>query len=487
MSKEEESSKEWKYNGDEEEWDTFDRRMIRYMRKKYDIFGERLWLGQVNPIHDDMDPYDFMDHCEDVLKAIYILDASEARRIKKDRTEFDDPGWQWDWMGRQVQLMVDYIEAHSSGQAEIEVINYRGNLLDIRKHLYKQFGAGSGGNIHEKELDYDRGMPEKGKAAFPAECDMGEKLRQLESRRLYFSKMAGSEERRRTYTYCQETKLVRIVLEHVNKTEYGECVKRILDTVKTKRLVQSIVDGRELGVNGIPDNHERSFSDDWLPTWPLLKAGLLDEWSSRINDMGKTKDKNKGVLPVAMGGVKVVSCYGCGIQGHKKGDPGCNAGKYDAHADAPKDYRDRMEKKRNAMKNKRQEIGEKKTPGKPGTKKLKDGEKKHCHAFNFGKGSCRYGAKCHFLHDKDGGKGGKAEAFSPQQKKLVTALLSSAMKRTATAISKRNKKKAKVTVTKTKDKDGSESDNEDFSAMLASCFFGADKQHNQEGFCFNEE
>jgi hypothetical protein len=42
MSKEEESSKEWKYNGDEEEWDTFDRRMIRYMRKKYDQFGERL-------------------------------------------------------------------------------------------------------------------------------------------------------------------------------------------------------------------------------------------------------------------------------------------------------------------------------------------------------------------------------------------------------------------------------------------------------------
>ncbi len=63
----------------------------------------------------------------------------------------------------------------------------------------------------------------------------------------------------------------------MNKIEYGDYVKRILDTVKTKRLVQSIMDGQELGVNGIPDNHERSFSDDWLPTWPLLKAGLLDE------------------------------------------------------------------------------------------------------------------------------------------------------------------------------------------------------------------
>ncbi len=62
--------------------------MIRYMRKKYDQFGERLWLGQVEPITDDMDPYDFMDHCDEVLKAIYIFDASEARRIKKDRTKF---------------------------------------------------------------------------------------------------------------------------------------------------------------------------------------------------------------------------------------------------------------------------------------------------------------------------------------------------------------------------------------------------------------
>jgi hypothetical protein len=229
MSKEEESDKKWKYNGDESEF----------------------WLGTVELVSDDMDPHDFMDHCEDVLKAIYILDPSEARRIRRDRTEFDDPGWQWEWMGRQLRLMVDHIEAHSSGQAEIEIINYTGELINIRKHLYKQFGAGSGGNIHEKELDYDRGMPDKGKLAFPAGCDMSEKLRQLESRRLYFMRMAGTEEKRRTYTYCQETKLVRIVLEHVNKTEYGECIKRVLDAVKTRKLVESMVNGDDLELNGI--------------------------------------------------------------------------------------------------------------------------------------------------------------------------------------------------------------------------------------------
>ena len=73
--------------------------------------------------------------------------------------------------------MSDFVESHAEGQAEIEMINYDRDLRFIRTHLYKQFGAGSGGNIHEKELDFDRGMPEKGKAAFPDGCNMGEKLR----------------------------------------------------------------------------------------------------------------------------------------------------------------------------------------------------------------------------------------------------------------------------------------------------------------------
>ncbi len=194
--------------------------------------------------------------------------------MKKDLDAFEDPGWQFDWMDRQLRLMSDYVEAHSKGQAETEMINYDGDLRDIRKHLYKQFGAGSGSNIHEKELEFDCGMPEKGKVAFPAGCDMGVKLRQLESRRLYFSRMAGSAEKRRTYIYCQETKLVRIVLEHVNKQEYGETVRRVLDKVKVKKLMQRMFRDGDVDDDDIPDNRDRSFSDDWLPSWKLLKAAL---------------------------------------------------------------------------------------------------------------------------------------------------------------------------------------------------------------------
>ena len=85
MTKEEASSeKSWKYSGNESEWDVFDRRMMRYMRKKYDDFGERMWLGEIDVVHNGMDPYDFLDYCDEVMKAIEVLDSSEARRLKKD-------------------------------------------------------------------------------------------------------------------------------------------------------------------------------------------------------------------------------------------------------------------------------------------------------------------------------------------------------------------------------------------------------------------
>ena len=150
--------------------------------------------------------------------------------------------------------------------------------------------------------------------------------------------MTGSEEQRRTYTYCQETKLVRIVLDHYNKKEYSECVKRVLETVKFRKMLERARDGEDLDVELISTNHDRSFSDDWLPSWKMLKASLLDEWNQRNSgkaSMSTNNGKGKHVLPVAMGGVSQVTCYGCGLEGHKKEDPSCKAGKFNAHVNAP--------------------------------------------------------------------------------------------------------------------------------------------------------
>ncbi len=69
MSKQQkEESIEWKYEGNEDEWDSFDRRMIRHMRKKLDTLGTKLWLGRIGSVFS-MNQNEYEMHCGDVMKA----------------------------------------------------------------------------------------------------------------------------------------------------------------------------------------------------------------------------------------------------------------------------------------------------------------------------------------------------------------------------------------------------------------------------------
>jgi hypothetical protein len=476
MSKKEKAEKEesvsWTFSGNEDEWDGFDCRITRWMRKKYDSIGEKIWNGEISDI-EYMGDDDLKEYCIEVLDCLMINNITLAKSMKKEK-DFWTREWQMIWMARQATLMIDYIEEHAKGQAEIEVVNYSGSKLEIRKHLYKQFGAGSSGDIHDKELDFEKGMPENGKKAFPKGCDVTVKLRQLEARRLYFFRMCEPS-KRGTYIYCQESKRVRIVLEHIGQDpDYKDCVSRVLDLVKVKKMIQgSRKKGSKkssLNLNSVPDMHERSFSDDWLPSWMLLSSSLTTEYKKLVKASGdgstKASNHNKGTLPVAFGGVNEITCYGCGGP-HKKGDPDCKAGKYDVHSCAPPDYKARMERKR---KNDNASSSGNSNEGNQNPKKkkvFKDGEKKACKAFNFGKGKCRYGAKSKFSHESRKGKfedGG----FSPKQNQIVKAMLASAIKQTATLISK--KSKAKKQKKQKDDKDDSDNESVDYGTMLASVF-----------------
>jgi hypothetical protein len=112
----------------------------------------------------------------------YVLGVYQEIRITQPREakEFLTKSWHSQWLARQANLMVDYIEDHAQGQAEVEVVNYSGDKKQIRLHLYKQFGAGSGGDIHSQELDYEKGMPDASGVAFKPGADITVKLRQLE-------------------------------------------------------------------------------------------------------------------------------------------------------------------------------------------------------------------------------------------------------------------------------------------------------------------
>ena len=184
----------------------------------------------------------------------------------------------------------------------------------------------------------------------------------------------------------------------------------------------------------------------------------------------KSVDKSGGqgpqmTIPVAVAGtMRAFTCFGCGGP-HKKGDPSCKAGKYDVHSSSPADYKARMERKRKSDSS--PGDGSRKGnlfPNKKRDNSSNDG-KKHCRAFNFGKGTCRYGAKCKFLHEV---KNESDSDFSPKQAKVVSAMVASAMKKTAAAIAKKNKnfKKASEKESKTKEKEAESSS--DYAAIMAS-------------------
>ena len=458
---EKDSADKWKYSGKEEDWEMFDRRITRYCEKKYDLLGKKFWNGTL-PSIVGLDPFDYYEYCCDVWRTIEMKDATQAKTLWNNTSGFFERAWQLNWIERQYRLLVIYIEEHCEGAAEIEMINFDSDKSQVRKHLYKLFGAGTGGDIHTIELEFDKGMPEKGKSAFYKGIDMIEKLRQLETRRLYFLKMC-SPSRQSTYAYCQENKLVRIVLDHINP-EYNDCIARLLDLVKVNKMLVSVSSGALMSANSFEalDSHERSFSDEWLPSWKLLQTNLVAEYKRKLKagEESKGNQKEKGKLPVALTGVNV-KCYACG-GAHKRGDPACKAGPNDVHKDAPEHF-----KKRQAARKRKPEGGgnDKKNDNSPTYKKFKEGEKKHCHAFNFGKGTCRFGAKCRFLHEKGDGKTPEGEDKHGFNKKQIAAIVASTIRKTAAHIHKKGKAAKEASLKKAE----SEVDSDDYAAILAAC------------------
>ena len=72
----------------------------------------------------------------------------------------------------------------------------------------------------------------------------------------------------------------------------GDIVYKVCDEGK---MIQN---GNNYGVEDVPDNYDRSFSDDWLPSWKLLQASLLGEYrlkqrtiEERVVELQKRKEK----------------------------------------------------------------------------------------------------------------------------------------------------------------------------------------------------
>ena len=97
--KEEKDSKNWTYDGSEDTWETFDRRMLRYMSKKYDTIGEKMWLGNV-PDCAALDEFEYTLYCNDVWNAINVNDPTLAWKLWYQNGGFWEVEWQENWLKR---------------------------------------------------------------------------------------------------------------------------------------------------------------------------------------------------------------------------------------------------------------------------------------------------------------------------------------------------------------------------------------------------
>ena len=80
--KDESSGVNWTYGGGEEEWDAFDRRMVRYMRGRLDVFGERLWKGEIEDL-SKLAKQEFANYVLMVYESLRIAQPKLAKELKR--------------------------------------------------------------------------------------------------------------------------------------------------------------------------------------------------------------------------------------------------------------------------------------------------------------------------------------------------------------------------------------------------------------------
>ena len=212
------------------------------------------------------------------------------------------------------------------------------------------------------------------------------------------------------------------------------------------------------------DEHDRTFSDAWLPTLGQLKHCLINAYVKKSK--AKTKDfKSGGVAPTMIGSLggdgKDLICYGCGEAGHRRGSSDCAKGPDAIWNGAPTRWKQRA-------------AAYGKGDSGKGNGGSGGGAKKPCFAFDFGKGNCRYGERCRFYHSTSGGKrkgpplehGGK---FNKSQKNAISSMVAASIKGELKSVVKAVKKKRKKNKKSRVDSDDSSDDDDgDLSTLIAS-------------------
>jgi hypothetical protein len=168
-------------------------------------------------------------------------------------------------------------------------------------------------------------------------------------------------------------------------------------------------------ITNLEDNSRVNYNTDWLPRYDELRAEMLASYQLQKrrreeDNKGTKKSPGHPTLPILQGfeqpGSKPKTCYGCGEEGHFRGDPACKAGPNEVWHGAPDGFKQRAKAGRIHPKKAGKGVGKAKAVhGKRQRNLPESGEKTPCKFFNSGNGYCKWGDNCRHSHDKKGGGG----------------------------------------------------------------------------------
>jgi hypothetical protein len=167
---------------------------------------------------------------------------------------------------------------------------------------------------------------------FPPRCVMEDKLDALEKEKEFLLDMCPKD-KRDNYEDGKITTLVRLlVILRTLPKKYDPAVK----TVRDLHRFRTYGKGNAIGtITNLEDSTRRNYETEWLPNYEELRAKLIASYNlqKRRRDRDNIGGK-KGVGHPALTiqgfeqpGPKLLTCYGCGKPGHRRGDPKCTADK----------------------------------------------------------------------------------------------------------------------------------------------------------------
>ena len=428
-------------------FEKLDEKVLSWGRRKYgDKYATLLWKNELVDLNkldlnDDLDYFEWEIHNAMVYDVLCYDSAKYADGLFGTQ-RFWTIQYQLQTRQRLREKMFCFLETVVKGEAarQVKKVGVR-SMVTMRDFLFRRFGAGQPEVLEERVRHYHLGMPDKSGEAFPPRCDMEAKLDALEAEREYLIEMCPKE-RRNDYEDGKESTLVRIILRHRPK-EYDAAVKTVMDLHRFRLFGRG---GDVSKITNLEDNSRVNYNTDWLPRYDELRAEMLASYQLQKrrreeDNKGTKKSPGHPTLPILQGfqqpGSKPKTCYGCGEEGHFKGDPACKAGPNEVWHGAPEGFKQRA--KGGKLQPKKAGKGGGKVKGVHGKRQRnlpESGEKTPCKFFNSGNGYCKWGDNCRHSHDKKGGGGKRKERpllLSKKDKKArkdIAALVLTDLKKT---------------------------------------------------------